>query len=116
MRRSAFAESAEDGAESAADGAEGIFPRLMERLGHFNVRYRVHIMVVAGLCAVGSLIGWWNLRVDTDFVSLFPRDSIVRQRIADLHQALQASARGGTAHSASAHRVAMVTAVGPHSR
>ncbi|PYM11154.1 MAG: hypothetical protein DMD81_27725, partial [Candidatus Rokuibacteriota bacterium] len=85
LRRSAFAE---DSADGPAGAEEGFFPRLMERLGHFNVRHRVAIMVVAGLCTAGSLVGWWSLRVDTDFVSLLPRDSIVRQRIADLHQAL----------------------------
>jgi len=67
---------------------EGAIPRFTERLGHFNLRYRVHILVVAGLVAGASLVGWWNLRVDTDFVSLFPRDSLVRQRIEDLHKAL----------------------------
>ncbi|MGH7390320.1 MAG: efflux RND transporter permease subunit [Candidatus Rokuibacteriota bacterium] len=70
------------------DATDGWIPRLMERLGHFNLRYRVPILVVAGLLAAGSLVGWLNLRVDTDFVSLFPRDSFIRQRIEDLRRSL----------------------------
>ena len=78
LRRSLFAQSVGD----------GFFPRLMDRLGHFDLRYRGHIAVIAGLMGVASLIGWWSLRVDTDFVSLFPRDSLVRQRLADFDRAL----------------------------
>jgi hypothetical protein len=60
----------------------------LTRLGRFDLRYRVHILVLAGLAVVGSLAGWARLRVDTDFVSLFPKDSFVRQRIEDVHRSL----------------------------
>jgi hypothetical protein len=80
LRRAAF----ED------ESTHGLIPRLMERLGEFNLRYRVHILVVSGLLVVGSLVGWSLLRVDTDFISMFPEKSMIRQRISDLHAALGA--------------------------
>ena len=70
------------------ESTHGMIPALMERLGHFNLRYRVPILIGAAAISVGSIVGWMNLRVDTDFVSLFPKDSFIRQRIEDLHRAL----------------------------
>ena len=78
FRRSAFAD----------ESGHGLIPRLMQRLGEFNLRYRVHILVVVAVLVAGSLVGWLSLRVDTDFIALFPKDSIVRQRIEDVHRAL----------------------------
>ncbi|HET7343013.1 MAG TPA: MMPL family transporter [Methylomirabilota bacterium] len=78
FRRSVFEDSSEHGA----------IPRLMEWLGHFNLRYRVPILVVAGLLTLGSLIGWYRLRVNTDIISLFPVSSPVRVRIEDIHRSL----------------------------
>ncbi len=78
LRRSAFTD----------ESTHGAIPRLMERLGHFNLEHRVAILVVAGLVTAASLAGWFTLRVDTDFVSLFPKGSLVRQRIEDLGRAL----------------------------
>ena len=63
-------------------------PHLMERLGHLNLRYRVHIGVVALLLLLGSLVGWYNLRVDTDYIGFFPERSVLRQRIKDLQASL----------------------------
>jgi CRP-like cAMP-binding protein len=60
----------------------------LSRIGLFDLRYRVHILVLAGLAVLGSLVGWTHLRVDTDFVSLFPKESVVRQRIEDVHRSL----------------------------
>ena len=65
----------------------GLLP-LLTKLGHFDLRYRVHILVVAGLVTAVSMLGWTRLRVDTDFVSLFPKDSVIRHRIEDLHRSL----------------------------
>ncbi len=66
----------------------GSIPRLMERLGEFNLKYRVPIAVVSGILTVGSLIGWYSLRIDTDFMSYFPETSPIRQRAKDLHETL----------------------------
>ena len=66
----------------------GTIPQLMERLARVNLRYRRAILIVAGLVTAGSLVGWLNLRVDTDFVTLFSPESFIRQRIADLGRSL----------------------------
>ena len=78
LRRSAF-----------ADGArEGPLLRFLDGLGRFNLKHRRAILVAAGLVAAGSVVGWFSLRVDTDLLTLLPKDSIVRQRVADLGVAL----------------------------
>ncbi|MBI2553378.1 MAG: MMPL family transporter, partial [Candidatus Rokubacteria bacterium] len=63
-------------------------PRMMQRLGEFNLRYRMPIAVVTGVVVVGSLVGWYSLRVNTDFISYFPERSFIRQRTKDLHESL----------------------------
>ncbi|MGH7353488.1 MAG: MMPL family transporter [Candidatus Rokuibacteriota bacterium] len=78
FRRAAFEDESE----------HGMIPRLMERLAEFNLRYRVPILVVSGLLTVGSLIGWYTLRVNTDIVSFFPVSSPVRTRLEDLHRSM----------------------------
>src|SRR5262249_38067696 len=60
----------------------------IEWLAAFNLRYRPTILVVAGLAPAGSLVGWFTLRVNTDFVSYFPRNSVIRQRAEDLHRSM----------------------------
>jgi hypothetical protein len=40
------------------------------------------------LVGAASLLGWFTLRVNTDFVSYFPEHSVIRQRAADLHRSL----------------------------
>jgi predicted RND superfamily exporter protein len=72
----------------ASESYQGTIPRLMEQLGHFNLRYRVPILVVTALLTLGSLIGWYSLRVNTDIVTFFPASSPVRTRIEDLHRSL----------------------------
>jgi predicted RND superfamily exporter protein/CRP-like cAMP-binding protein len=78
LRRSAFAEGA----------VEGRFDEFLAWLGRFDLRHRWAILGVAALVTAGSLIGWLSLRVDTDLLSLFPEDSPVRQRVADLGRSL----------------------------
>lgn len=60
----------------------------IERLAAFNLRYRAPILVVAALATAGSLVGWYTLRVNTDFVSYFPKSSAIRQRAEDLHRSM----------------------------
>lgn len=67
---------------------QGIIPRWMERLGEFNLRHRRAILVVAGGLGVISLVGWAQLRVNTDLISYFPERSPIRQRIEELHRSL----------------------------
>jgi hypothetical protein len=62
--------------------------RFLHRVGHFNLRHRLPIVVVTGLITAGSVAGWLSLRVDTDFVSLIHPNSPVRQRIEDLNRSL----------------------------
>ena len=80
LRRSAFADG--DGA------AEGPLLRFIDGIGRFNLRHRRAILLTAGVVGLGSLIGWFSLRVDTDLLTLLPKDSIVRQRVADLGRSL----------------------------
>jgi predicted RND superfamily exporter protein len=70
------------------ESAPGTIPRLMERLGDFNLRHRVPILIVTGLLTAGSLVGWYTLRVNTDLISFFPERSPLRARIEDLHRSL----------------------------
>lgn len=72
--------------------AGGTIPRLMTRLGAFNLTYRTPIIVVAGVLTLLSLVGWYHLKVNTDFISYFPRGSFVRQRMADLHTTMAGAA------------------------
>ena len=53
------------------------------------LRYRFPIAAVFALLALASIWGWYTLRVDTDFVSYFPRNSIIRQRMDDVDQSLE---------------------------
>src|SRR6266545_1314025 len=78
LRRSAFAEGT----------THDPLPGWIEWLAAFNLKYRVPILVGAGLSVVGSLVGWFNLRVNTDFVSYFPEHSVIRQRAEDLHRSM----------------------------
>jgi len=75
--------------ESPADASQhtGI-PGLMQWLGEFNLRYRVPILVVWGALTLGSVAGWFALRVNTDLISFFPERSAIRQRMADLSRSL----------------------------
>ncbi|MEK6683649.1 MAG: MMPL family transporter, partial [Nitrospirota bacterium] len=66
----------------------GTIPALMEKLGHFNLRYRMPIVIVTTVLVAGSLIGWYFLKVNTDFISYFPEDSFIRQRVQDMHKSL----------------------------
>jgi uncharacterized protein len=66
----------------------GAIPRFMQRLGEFNLRHRGLILLVTGLLTVGSLVGWYSLRVSTDLISFFPERSPIRTRVEDLHRSL----------------------------
>lgn len=72
----------------AEEAPEGTIARWMERLGRFNLRYRVPIVVGTVALVVGSLFGWYFLKVNTDFISYFPERSFIRQRTLDLHRSL----------------------------
>jgi hydrophobe/amphiphile efflux-3 (HAE3) family protein len=76
-RRAAFADES---------GREGAIPRLMEWLGGLILRRGRAITIVTVLVTLGSLVGWWSLRVNTDFISYFPPHSFIRERTRDLHQ------------------------------
>jgi len=71
------------------EGAHGgTFTRLIDRLGEFNLKYRVHIAVVSVLLVAASLVGWYSLRVNTEPLSFFPEQSFIRVRSSDLRQSL----------------------------
>jgi len=59
----------------------------------FVLRHRIPIGATFAALAVASIWGWYTLKVDTDFVSYFPRNSTVRQRMRDVDQSLN----GGSA-------------------
>jgi predicted RND superfamily exporter protein/CRP-like cAMP-binding protein len=70
----------------------GLIPRLMVWLAETVLRYRFPILIVAGLLTLGSLVGWYSLRVNTDVIAYFPEHSVLRQRLQDLHLSLAGSA------------------------
>src|SRR5207244_2516621 len=72
----------------ADESPPGGIPRLMQRLGEFNLRWRVPILVAWGALTLASLAGWLTLRVNTDLISFFPERSAIRQRVADLSRSL----------------------------
>ena len=54
----------------------------------FILRHRIPIGAAFVMLAVASIWGWYTLKVDTDFVSYFPRNSTVRQRMQDVDRSL----------------------------
>ena len=72
----------------ADEASDGLIPRLMERLAGGVVTHRRTIVVVTLLLVAGSLWGWRTLRVDTDWVSYFPEQAPIRQRMTDIHRSL----------------------------
>ena len=65
-------------------GAEHILAWLADRV----IRWRVIIIAVTAVLIGISTIGWYRLRVDTDFLSYFPADSLIRQRHRAFHDSL----------------------------
>jgi len=63
-------------------------PHAVVWLGRFDLRYRIPILVVSGLLVAASLVGWWNLKVDSDDVGFYPEGSPIRQRAEDLVRSL----------------------------
>src|SRR2546428_245457 len=59
----------------ADESPHGGIPRLMQRLGGFNLRWRVPILVAWGVLTLGSLAGWLPLRGNTHLISFFPEPS-----------------------------------------
>ena len=70
------------------EGVHGRIPPLMERLAAFNLAYRGRIALAAALLAALSVVGWTQLRVDTDAITFFSEDSQIRRRIADFQAAM----------------------------
>jgi predicted RND superfamily exporter protein len=54
----------------------------------YILRHRLAISAVFAALAIGSLWGWSTLKVDTDFVSYFPKSAPVRQRMLDVDRSL----------------------------
>jgi uncharacterized protein len=72
----------------AAEADHGGLIRWLERLADFNFRHRRAILAATAVLVAASLVGWYNLRVDTDPISFFRAGSPVRTRIDDLHRSL----------------------------
>ena len=68
--------------------AEAFFRQMFERIGWFNVRHRVAILVVAGAATTAGAIAVSRIDVNTDFIGYFPPDSPLRQRAEDAHRVL----------------------------
>ena len=54
----------------------------------YVLRHRIAISIVFAVLAAGSIWGWYTLKVDTDFVSYFPKSDPIRQRMRDVDQSL----------------------------
>lgn len=70
------------------ESTHGVIPRLMDWLAGCILRHRLAIAAATGLILVGSLVSWYNVRVDTDYLSFFPEHSVIRQRAKDIHNSL----------------------------
>lgn len=70
------------------ESTQGVIPRLMDWLAGRILRHRLAIVAATGLILVGSLVSWYNVRVDTDYLSFFPERSVIRQRAKDIHNSL----------------------------
>jgi uncharacterized protein len=68
--------------------SHGVMSRVIAWLPGFIIRQRRAIWMVTVLLTVASLLGWYALRIDTDFMSYFPENSQIRQRAAELHRSL----------------------------
>src|SRR2546423_1264628 len=66
----------------------GGLPEFMARLGESLIRHRGAIVLIFLAISLASLVGWANLRVNTDFLSYFPEDAFIRKRVADFQQSL----------------------------
>jgi predicted RND superfamily exporter protein len=73
---------------SAFTGASPEGSRWMAWHADVILRYRFIVWGVAALVVAGSLVGWFRLRTDTDFMNYFPENAPVRQRADALHRAL----------------------------
>ena len=62
--------------------------RFLVWLGTFNVRFRWPIATATAILCVLSLWGWYNLNVNTDFVSFFKEDTFIRKRVKDVHESM----------------------------
>ncbi len=54
----------------------------------YILRHRIAISALFAALAAASIWGWYTLKVDTDFVSYFPKSSPIRQRMHDVDQSL----------------------------
>jgi hypothetical protein len=61
----------------------GFMASLVDGIVRFNLRYRVPVLIVAAAVLAVSLVGLTRVRVDTDFLSYFKKDSEIR-RAADV--------------------------------
>ena len=72
----------------ADESTHGLIPRMMDWLAGFILRRRLAIAGVTGLILAGSMVAWYNVRVNTDYLSFFPEKSVIRQRAKDIHGSL----------------------------
>ena len=73
---------------TAAGPEHGLIEAWLERLARFNLRRRVPILIGTALLMAISLVGVTRLRVNTDLVTFFPRESPVRMRIDEFQRSL----------------------------
>jgi uncharacterized protein len=69
-------------------GATGTLEARLTVACDYILRHRVAIIAVFAALAAASLWGWYTLKVDTDFVSYFPKSSPIRQRMYDVDRSL----------------------------
>jgi uncharacterized protein len=72
----------------APSASMNVLPSVIDWLGRFNLRHRVPIAVVSGLLVAASLVGWWNIRVNTDQLDFYPTGAPLRLRAEDLQRSL----------------------------
>lgn len=69
-------------------GASRAFDRFVDRMAAFDLNWRRQIFLFSGLIFLLALIGMGNIRVSTDVVGNFGRDSDVRQAFDIVNQKL----------------------------
>ena len=75
-------------AHGASDAHGGRLDSFVSWLGGFEMRHKWGIGIAAFTVMVAALAGVMRLRVNTDFISYFKEDCVIRQRCRDLHEGL----------------------------
>lgn len=75
-------------AEDDEEIPENAMTRFLRWLGPFDVRYKWYIASVTAVVSIICLWGWYQMKVNTDFVAFFKEDTFIRKRVKDIHESI----------------------------